>query len=124
MIPYGIYKLIHFTGVFLVLLGLGGLIAKAAKGDGREHPWHKTASMSHGIGLLLALIGGLGLLVQPQVAAQWPWPGWVFAKLLIWLALGGIVALVARKPKMAKAYWWVTLILAAAAAYLATQKPF
>jgi hypothetical protein len=122
LVSYEVYKLVHLVGIFLVLLGLGGLIAKAAKGDGRDHPWHKTASMAHGIGLFLIFLSGFGLLARLTI--PWPYPGWVFVKLVLWLLLGGLVALVSRAPKMAKVYFWVTLVLSGTAAFFAIFKPF
>ena len=49
-----IYKLIHYLGIFFLLSGLGGLIFAE-----REHL--KLAVISHGIGLLLIVLGGFGM---------------------------------------------------------------
>jgi hypothetical protein len=45
-------------------------------------------------------------------------------KIVIWLVLGVLIAVVGRAPAMAKPLWWVTIALAAIAAYLALNKPF
>ena len=40
------------------------------------------------------------------------------------LVLGVLVALIGRAPALAKPLWWITIVLAAIAAYLALNKPF
>jgi hypothetical protein len=44
--------------------------------------------------------------------------------LLIWLVLGGLIAVVNRKPGLAKTMWWVVLALGVLAAFMAGVKPF
>jgi hypothetical protein len=122
MLAASVYKNMHLLGVFMVLVALGGVLLHHMLGGPRDHPWRKPVAITHGIGLLLVLLGGFGMLAR--LGIHWPWPGWVFAKLVIWVILGGISALVARSRALAQPLWWVTIILAGLAAYLAINKPF
>jgi len=120
------YKLLHLLGIFSLLLSLGGISLHMMNGGTRQFPHRKFIAILHGISLLLILVAGFGMLarlqsVNPPGGAM---PGWVIAKLLIWLVLGGIPALFYRKPTLAKQLWFVVWILAVCAAYLALFKPF
>jgi hypothetical protein len=118
MIPLLIYKNLHLLGVFMILVALGGLILQQIQATTREQVWRKPMVITHGIGMVLALVGGFGML------AGMPWQGWVIGKIIIWLVLGVLVALIGRAPALAKPLWWVTIALGAIAAYLALNKPF
>ena len=122
MISPLVYKNIHLLGVFMILMALGGLILHRINGGIREHAWRKPVAVTHGVGLLLALVGGFGALAR--LGIFWPLPGWVIGKLVIWLVFGALVAVIFRSPTLAKPLWWVTIVLAALAGYLALHKPF
>jgi hypothetical protein len=123
LISYSIYKIIHLVGVMMVFLSLGGITVHAINGGGREHTWRRPVAITHGIGLLLALVGGFGLLARIGVG-HGSLPGWVIAKLVIWLVFAIMVGVVIRKNSWAKPIWIVTLLLGGSAAYLAGSKPF
>lgn len=123
MISYSIYKIVHLLGVMMVFLSLGGVIMHAINGGGREHSWRKPVAITHGIGLLLALVGGFGLLARLGVM-HGTLPGWIIAKLGIWLVFAILVGVVIRKKSWAKPIWIIALLLGGAAAYLAGSKPF
>ena len=122
MLDYQVYKLIHLIGVFMVYLAFGGLLLNALVGGDKQSPGRKASAITHGVGLFLVLLGGFGLLAR--LGIHWPWPGWIIVKVLIWLAFGGLIAVIARKPGMSKAIWWLTLVLGIIAAYMAVYKPF
>jgi hypothetical protein len=122
MISYQVYKLVHLLGVLMLFLSFGGLILQAINGGDRNHPWRKLLMITHGIGILLALVGGFGLLAR--IGIIWPWPGWAVTKMAIWVVLAALPAIVVRNPSWATAFWWVTLALGGFAAYLAGSKPF
>jgi hypothetical protein len=122
MIPLLIYKNLHLLGVFMILVALGGLILQQIQATTREQAWRRPVAITHGIGMVLALVGGFGML--ERLGISWPWPGWVIGKIIIWLALGVLVALIGRAPSLAKPLWWSTIALGAIAAYLALNKPF
>lgn len=116
---YQTYKLIHLTGVLMVFLSLGGLIGRALLED-KGTSLKKFAGMTNGIGLILALVGGFGLVAKLGYAFR----GWVIAKLILWLVFGVMIAVVNRKPQHARVLWWVVIGLGGLAAYLAGSKPF
>lgn len=120
--PYEFYKVLHLVGIFMIMLGYGGLVVTRLRGLDKESPGRALSNMTHGIGMLLMLVAGFGLLAKAQI--NWPWPGWVWGKLAIWLLLGGLIAIVRRKQQAAKPMWWVVLALSAVAAYFAIYKPF
>ena len=114
---YQIYKIIHLTGILLVVLSLGGLIFRAIL-KSEDLNSRKLGGLGSGIGLILALIGGFGMI------AKWGFQGWIIGKILIWFALGGMIAVINRQPRHAKMLWWVVLLLSVFAIFLAVMKPF
>ena len=116
---YTFYKLIHLIGVFMVFLSLGGLIFRGLLGI-QETSLRKFGGITNGVGLLLVLIGGFGLLAKLGAPIQ----GWVIAKLMIWITLGGVMAVVNRKPNYGKMIFWTSLLLGGVAVFLALVKPF
>ena len=106
----------------MVLVSLGGLTLYVANGGVRaENSWRRQAALTHGIGLFLALLGGFGMLAR--LGIHWPWPTWLIVKLVVWLLLGAMVALVYRKSELSKVWWWGTILLALFAGFMALVKP-
>jgi hypothetical protein len=122
MISLVVYKNLHLIGVFMILVALGGLILHQINASTRELVWRKPVAITHGIGMVLVLVGGFGMLAR--LGIHWPWPGWVLGKVVIWLVLGVMIAVIGRRPGLAKPLWWSTIALAAIAAYLALNRPF
>ena len=104
----GIYKFIHYLGIFFLLTGLGGLIFS-------EKEKIKLATISHGIGLLLILLGGFGM--QAKIEGM-GFPAWFTVKLVIWLVLGGLVVAIKKKLMPPVAGWLFVVVLCAVAAWL------
>jgi len=117
-------KLFHLVGLMLLFLGLGGMVFSAYAGFGLEKKLlRRGAAFCHGLGLLLVLASGLAMLSSLGLLHGDP-PGWIKGKFVIWLVLGGSISLAARQSR---AIWILIpawLLLGAAAAYLALQKPF
>ena len=86
MIPLLVYKNLHLLGVLMIFVALGGLILQQIQATTREQIWRKPVAITHGIGMVLALVGGFGMLAR--LGIFWPWPGWVLGKIIIWLVLG------------------------------------
>lgn len=121
MISYSVYKIIHLLGVFMIFLSLGGLATHAANGGAKEHAWRKPIAITHGIGMLLSLVGGFGLLARLGIV-QGALPGWIWAKLAIWTVFGALIAVLIRKKTMARPAWIFMLFLGGLAAYFAGSK--
>jgi hypothetical protein len=122
MIPFQVYKLIHLVGLLMLFLSVGGLILYTIHGGDRKQPWRKVLLATHGTGIILALVGGFGLLAR--IGVFWPWPGWVAIKVGIWVIFAAVPAIIARNPSSATVFWWSAVVLGAIAAYLAGSKPF
>lgn len=117
------YKVVHLSGIFMLLAAYGAAVALSLQGaTAKGTPGRTLVVATHGTGMFFALLGGFGLVAREGVA--WPWPGWLFAKIVIWLALGGLLTLALRKPAAAKPLWFGVLALAILAACLAQFKPF
>lgn len=107
----------------MVLLALGGVATNTISGGSKNHSWRKPIAITHGIGLLLSLVGGFGLLARLGIV-HGGLPGWVMAKLGIWILFAVLIGVVSRKSSWAKLVWPSIIVLGAAAAYLAGHKPF
>jgi len=125
MIGYQAYKVIHLIGIFFTLAALAGLALGVANGATKQtNPARKLISASHGLGLLLVLLGGFGLLARLGLIHGAAFPGWVWTKLAIWLVIGGLVAVPYRRPVLARLVFVTVPVLGGFAAWLAIFKPF
>ncbi len=116
---YQFYKVLHYVGIFLILLPLGGACFHMAAGGTREWSLRKFAGMLHGIGLVLALVAGFGLLAKLHLG----FPPWAIVKFVVWLALGAAPVMIYRKGQMAKTWLLAILVLAVLNGWLAVYKP-
>lgn len=121
MVSYTAYKVIHLAGIFMVLLSLGGVLVVHSISRSNDRRWRTLASATNGLGLLLTFVAGFGLIARLEF--DWPWPLWVYLKVLIWLGFGFLMALAGRLPQLATVLWWGALVLAVVAAGLANFKP-
>ena len=120
MLSYEFYKIIHLLGISLVVMAVGGILLFTINGGTKvSNTFRKGAMMTHGIGLLLVLVGGFGLLARLGIHAI---PFWAAGKLVIWLLFGALVGL-AYKPNLARKLWVAVPALVVAAAALAIMKP-
>lgn len=113
------YKFLHILSILMVMLSFGVLIARARLAP-ENTSLRKFGSIISGIGLLLLLVSGFGLLAKVHTNTFHPF---VIAKIVIWVAFGGLTAVLSRKPQLSMPLFWVTLILGVAAAYLGIYKP-
>lgn len=126
MLSLAVYKTVHFLGVFVLITALAASLARAAmpsagggEGAAAADPWGKRLGIAHGVALFLVLLGGFGMLARLGMGVT----GWVGAKLLLWLAVGGLIAL--RKNPVAAAWGLVLLpLLAMLAGWIGYAKPF
>lgn len=122
MFSYSLYKVVHICGVLMVFFSLGAAVLQMLNSSNKNFPNRKLIGIFHGVGLFLALLGGFGLLARLNLNTGWPM--WVWSKLGIWIVLGGIIALIYKKPAMNKALWYAIPAIGVLAAYLAQYKPF
>jgi len=121
---YSAIKLVHYVGIMMVFLGLGGMVFAAYAGFGPvKKQIRRAAALCHGIGLLLIIVSGFAMLSSLGLLHGDP-PGWAKAKLVIWLILGGSISLAARWSRGIWILLTAWILLGAAAAYLALYKPF
>jgi len=124
MISYQVYKVLHLTSIFMIVLALGGMAVAALNGGVKNHPFRKQLAWTHGIGMVLALVAGFGLLARLGLQHNQGLPGWILAKLVIWFIIGGLPALFIRQPRLSKPLWLGIITLTLAATYIAGYKPF
>jgi hypothetical protein len=120
--PYETYKIIHVLSAFFLFAVAGGVALFTANGGTKENnSLRKLAGILHGLALVGLLVAGFGLLARLGIGSI---PGWVFAKLVLWLLLGGILTLPYKKPELGKLFFWLIPLLGGVAAVLAIYKPF
>ncbi len=120
-----IYKVIHIFGIALAFAAVGGLNVAVVNGATKAtNSARKLISAVHGTALFLLLLGGFGMLARLGLVQNHAFPGWLWGKIVIWVLLGGVIAVPYRKPELAKPLFIVTPFLAAIAAWLAIYKPF
>lgn len=117
--PYAIYKLLHVVGLMLLFLGIGGLLLGARSEQGRAS---KGPAILYGVGLAVMLVAGFGMMAR--LGIDWPWPGWLVAKLAVWLTIGALPVLVGRQILPRGLAWLLAAVLGGVAAWLAINKPF
>ena len=118
MPPY-IYHILHVVGILMIFMGYGALIARSLSGSDNACI-KKLGSITSGIGLLIVFIAGFGLISKMGYSFT---EGWILVKMVIWLILGGLIAVINRKPDCACKLWWVLLILGIIAAVMVYARP-
>lgn len=115
------YKILHLTGIFMVMISLGAFISQYKTAKSKEIADKKSISITHGIGLILALVGGFGLMARLSV----PWDGWIITKIILWFVLGGITVLIKKSSSKMASIWWMLLIaICAFVVYLVRMRPY
>ena len=115
--PVYFYQILHVTGIIMLFMGYGALLARSLAASDSVAV-RKLGSITSGIGLLLILVAGFGMISKLGHSFTAPW---LLVKILVWLALGGVIVLINRKPALAKTLWWSILalgIIAATMVYL------
>ena len=115
------YKIIHIAGVVWALAAIGAVALHVRNGgDKASNQGRGLVGASHGIALVLILVSGFGMIAK----YQYGFPGWVIAKIVLWLVIGGLLVVPYRAPGSAGLVWALSPLLGAAAAWLALVKPF
>ncbi len=120
MIPFEVYKALHYVAVFAVVLALGGAGFLGFTDQLRQHPWRKAAAIAHGVGILLILVSGFGMLARLGLTSGLP--SWVVAKLGVLVFVGVSLILIKRLPKT-MGVWMLLIVLSLSfAAYMGSFK--
>ena len=119
---YEFYKVLHHIGLFMLFLGIGGLLFSFAMKVEVPKNLKSLGFMLHGFGLLVLLISGFGQLAKLDLMKSIP--GWAFAKMGIWLLMGGMAPLIKKKGHQTAAFALIILAIGGLAATLAIEKPF
>ncbi|MDE3067339.1 MAG: SirB2 family protein [Verrucomicrobiota bacterium] len=121
---YQTLKILHIAGLALTFMGLAGVLGMKMNGGGRPKR-HWVFFVVHGVGLLLLLASGFGLVDRlGLMRGTRALPGWVQAKLVIWLLAGAAVSLASRLSRYAELVLLFFTALVVAGAWLAITKPF
>ena len=122
--PYSVYKLMHFLGIFMLITALAVTSMHVLRGGSRtDNPYRRILGITHGVAVLLILTGGFGMLARLDVM-QGGLPNWIYAKLVIWVALAAALVVPYRGPGYARALLIVVPLLAVVGGAVALYKPF
>ena len=85
LMSYNFYSILHFTSLTALCLILGALWGLY------NHENYNTKNRTlllalHGVIMFFIFLAGFGLIAKIKIS--WPWPFWIYAKLIVWLFLG------------------------------------
>jgi uncharacterized membrane protein SirB2 len=120
---YLTYKMIHYLGIFILLATLGASLGRQAMTEERD-PLRSRWGAVHGVALFLVLLGGFGLMARVGVAHGTMFPGWILAKLGIWVLLGAMLFLARRSRRWTLPLLALVPLLALFAGWMAMARPF
>lgn len=124
MFSHQFYNVVHIVGIVLVMAALGGGAVHALNGGTRAtNRARGLLAGLHGGGLLLVLVGGFGMLARLGFRHGANFPGWLWVKLGVWVTAGALLALVGRRPALARPALVALPLLGGLAAYMAIYKP-
>ena len=113
---YEVYKLIHLVSIFVFFGALGASVV------GGRYGLHEK--ITTGVTSFLIFLGGMGLMARIGVGHGASWPIWLKVKFVIWLALAVLAPILAKRIGRSVLVFYVMVVLAALAAYMAINKPF
>lgn len=122
--PYSAYKLMHYVGIFAMLVVFTLACAHALRDGARaDRRALRGFWIGHGVAALLILTGGFGMLARLG-SFHGELPGWILLKLAIWLVLAGAIALPSLDRRLVRWLPVAVPLAALAAAATAIYKPF
>lgn len=115
---YEFYKVVHVLMIIVFFGSLGATLYSS------ENP--KSQRIITGLSSFLILVGGMGLLARLGVSHGEGFPGWVTAKIVIWLFLSALAPILNKRlsPAAKKKSLYFFLFLGFLAIYIAVLKPF
>jgi len=119
--PIEFYRILHYVGIALLFIALGGVASNTINGDPKDAKSRKLLAAAHGTGLVLIVVAGFGMAAKLGVSMT---AGWFVGKLVIWLVLGASLSFIPRlKKDGAKVLLFALPLLVGLAAYLVHAKP-
>jgi uncharacterized membrane protein len=121
---HSIYLILHLIGLAMTVQAVGMAIVSASRSaaNGADSSAKRSIAMFHGIGLFLLILGGFGMLAR--LAIPFPFPGWVWVKLLVWLTFGASTVMIRKRPETSAMWMVLAVVLVAIAAIMGVTKPF
>lgn len=114
---YELYKVLHVTGLALLLLGLGGLLFASKE----QRP--RLAIILHGTGAIVMAVAGFGILAKLNMSSPGSWPGWLMVKIVLFVVVALLPTLL-RKEIVPRGFGWILVAaLVFGGAWLAIAKP-
>lgn len=119
---YTFYKILHFSGLFMMLTSLGAIASHRLQGGTKQNfKNRKFFMMFHGIGLLISFVAGFGLMARAQFSFAMGWP---YVKVACWL-LAGMYPVIFYKQKAESKLPYLGLLAILFVAILTVEyKPF
>lgn len=117
-----VYKILHIFGIVMALTGLTAFVTHAATGKAKaDNPLRAMAAGLHGAGVVIAFVAGFGALAKAGVDG---FPGWFWAKVVLWLILAAGIAFPYRQRGLNRLFFLALPVIAGLGAWLALTKPF
>lgn len=117
MLTYEFYKVLHLSMILIFIANCGAAFVQESS--------PRFAKIAIGVSSFFILVGGMGLLARIGFSHGAAFPGWVWAKIVIWGILSvGVPVLSKRLTQKRMGVVIGVLFLAIIAAYLAVNKPF
>ncbi len=114
------YKALHIFGLFLATTSIGGIAIHAANGGTKATSRTRAlTAAAFGVGMLLSLAGGFGQAARLGLTNTAIFPGWLWAKIAIWVLVAVLSILPYRIPSLAKPIYLFVPVITGLAAYLA-----
>lgn len=111
------YKVLHFASLFFFAGGLGAMFFS-------EKPT-KAMKILTGVSSFLILVAGMGLIKHLGISHGEGFPGWINAKIGLWVVLAAAGPILTKRFKGNPVKIYVPLLLVMVViAYLAVNKPF
>ena len=83
---YTFYKMLHLSGLFVMLLSLGAVASHQLQGGTKANFKNRKFFMAlHGIALFFVFLAGFGLIAKAGYNFS---SGWIWGKLVVWLIAG------------------------------------
>ncbi len=122
--PYEFYKVLHLLAILVLFTAMGGLVMVGLRGgtDEEKKRFRKPLMITHGVALFVIFVAGFGLMAKLQMMGA-GWPTWIFGKFGVWIVLGGIAGVAAKRPALGNAWYLVLPVIGAVGAALAVYKP-